>query len=259
MKISIITVALNAESTIEDTLISVSSQTHPDVEHLVIDGGSTDGTLGVTGACGKHLAVLISEPDQGLYYAMNKGAKLSTGEVLGFLNADDFYARQDTLESIASVFQDESVDVCYGDLEYVERNDARIVLRHWKAGVFTPGKFATGWAPPHPTFFVRRSVFDSAGGFNTKYKLAADNELMMRILENLGRKSHYFPEVMVKMRIGGVTNKSFYNIIRGNQEILSALKCNGLKTNLFTYALHKIILKIDQHLAGVAKNRPMSL
>lgn len=259
MKISIITVALNGEKTIADTLRSVASQTYCNIEHILIDGGSTDKTLSIARVFGAHLACLVSEVDQGLYDAMNKGAKLATGEVLGFLNADDFYAHPKTLERVAAVFQDESVDVCYGDLQYVKRYNPRVVLRHWEAGSFAPGKFGSGWAPPHPTFFVRRSVFNSAGGFNTKYLLAADNDLMMRILECRCHKSHYVPEVMVKMRMGGETNKSLKNIIRGNREILCALNANGVKVNVLGYTLKKVALKINHRLAGLLKSGPTAL
>ena len=259
MTISIITAVLNAEKTIADALDSVASQTYSEVEHLLIDGGSTDGTLAIARQRGKHLCALVTEPDRGLYDGMNKGAKLATGEVLGFLNADDFYAHPKALERVAAVFQDESVDVCYGDLQYVGRNNPRAVLRHWEAGSFAPGKFASGWAPPHPTFFVRRSVFNSAGGFNTKYLLAADNDLMMRILECRCHKSHYVPEVMVKMRMGGETNKSLKNIIRGNREILYALNANGVKVNVLGYTLKKVALKINHRLAGLLKSGPTAL
>jgi glycosyltransferase involved in cell wall biosynthesis len=253
MTISIVTVVLNAEKTIADALGSVASQTYRRVEHLLIDGGSTDATLPIVRQCGKHLSALISEPDEGLYHAMNKGAKFATGEVLGFLNADDFYAHPEILERVTGVFRDATIDVCFGDLQYVDRHNPQLVLRHWEAGAFTPGRFASGWAPPHPSFFVRRHVFDAAGGFNTNYKLAADNDLMMRILECRGHKSRYLSEVMVKMRVGGETNKNLKNIIQGNREILNALSANGLKTNPFRYLFRKIWLKAGHRLGGLRR------
>lgn len=259
MTISIVTVVLNAENTIAEALDSVASQTYPEVEHLLIDGGSTDGTLDIARQRGKHLCAIVSEPDRGLYDAMNKGAKLATGEVLGFLNADDFYAQPETLEHVAGIFRDATIDVCFGDLQYVERRNPQLVRRHWEAGAFVRGRFASGWAPPHPTFFVRRSVFDAVGGFDTNYRLAADNDLMMRILESRSHKSHYLPEVMVKMRTGGETNKSIRNIIRGNREILSALNANGIKVNVWSYALKKVVLKTEQRFAGLLKNQLTSL
>jgi len=255
MIISVVTVALNAEKTIAYSLDSVASQTHSEVEHLLIDGGSTDNTLAIAKQHGKHLSLLRSERDQGIYDAMNKGAKLAKGEVLGFLNADDFYVKKETLQEVATVFRDPTIDVCFGDLLYVRKKNSKTVIRLWRPGKYFPGRFALGWAPPHPTFFVRRLVFNAVGGFNLKYKLAADNDLMMRILECFGYKSHYLPKTIVKMRAGGVTNKNILNIIHGNKEILSALKSNGIKVNVWSYVKEKSLLKIKHYLAGLSKNQ----
>lgn len=258
MRISIVTVVLNGEKTIADALDSVASQTYPDVEHLLIDGGSQDRTLAIVQQYGRHLFKVVSEPDQGLYDAMNKGAKLATGEVLGFLNADDFYADPEILTHVARIFGDITLDVCFGDLHYVDRYNPQQVRRQWETGAFKQGRFALGWAPPHPTFFVRRSVFHEAGGFNTKLKLAADNDLMMRILECRGYKSHYLPKVLVKMRTGGKTNKSFRNIIRGNREILSSFKANGIKVRVLTFTINKIILKLKHYFVRLFKRKSMA-
>jgi len=259
MLISIVTVVLNSEKTISDCLKSVICQKYKFIEHLLIDGGSSDQTLKIVDQVGTHLKKIISEPDNGLYFAMNKGARFASGDVLGFLNADDFYPNPYTLQHVAGVFSDPCIDVCFGDLQYVDRNNPELVRRYWKTGPYLPGRFSLGWAPPHPSFFVKRDIFAVENGFNTKYKLAADNDFMMRVLECRGYKSHYCPEVFVKMRVGGKTNKSFYNIILGNQEIFSALKCNGLKTNLFKYILNKVILRTVQHLYGLIKNWTISL
>lgn len=253
MRISIVTVVLNGEKTIADALDSVASQTYPDVEHLLIDGGSKDRTLTIVRQHGKHLCAIVSEPDQGLYDAMNKGAKLATGEVLGFLNADDFYADPEILTYVARIFGDITLDVCFGDLHYVDRHNPQQVRRQWETGAFKPGRFALGWAPPHPTFFVRRSVFHAAGGFDTRLKLASDNDLMMRILECRGHKSYYLPKVVVKMRTGGKTNKSFRNIVRGNIEILSSLHANRIKVNVLGYTVQKVWLKIKHRFIGILK------
>jgi len=258
MRISIVTVVLNAERTIADALHSVASQTYQDVEHLLIDGGSKDGTLAIARQRGSHLCAIVSEPDQGLYDAMNKGARFATGEVLGFLNADDFYAESKTLEKVADIFCSRTVDVCFGDLQYVDRLNVQRVLRHWEPGAFFPGRFASGWAPPHPTFFVRRSVFQEVGGFNRKFQLASDNDLMMRILECHGYKSHYLNEVLVKMRIGGKTNRSLRNILRGNREILSSLHANGIKVNILSYAVRKVLLKIKHRFVGMLKKNSLA-
>jgi glycosyltransferase involved in cell wall biosynthesis len=250
MKISVVTVVLNAERTLAASLKSVASQSYSGVEHLLIDGGSTDGTLSIARQYGTHLATCISEPDKGIYDAMNKGAPRSTGDVIAFLNADDFYASPYVIEKVAQIFQDESIEACYGDLQYVDQHNPDLILRYWQAGAFTLGKFASGWAPPHPAFFVRRSVFFEAGGFNLRYKLAADNANMMKILECMKSKSSYIPEVLVKMRTGGATNKNIKNIIRGNLEILNALNENGIKINIISYIFKKIALKMSQRIAG---------
>lgn len=255
MKISIITVCLNAAATVRDAVESVASQTYSDIEHIVIDGGSTDGTLEIIKSTNGRISRLVSEKDEGLYDAMNKGAGLCTGEVIGFLNADDIYARPDTLRSVAAVFSNELIDVCYGDLQYVDRRNVTKIRRHWQAGEFVLGRFASGWAPPHPAFFVRRTVFQALGGFDTRYQLAADNDLMMRILERRMCKNRYLSEVLVKMRVGGVTNKSVKNVIRGNREILSAFKANGIRVNVFSYLFKKAALKIRQRCAGLRQEK----
>ena len=256
--VSIVTVCLNAGSTIRSTMESVREQTYSHIQHIVVDGGSSDGTLEIVREYIDRRVTVRSEKDHGIYDAMNKGAKLSSGEVLGFLNADDFYAWHEALEHVASVFQDKSVDVCFGDVEYVDRHNPKLVLRYWQTGEFKQGRFALGWAPPHPAFFVRRSVFESAGGFNTNYKLASDNDLMMRVLECRAHKSKYLQEVLVKMRMGGETNKSFFNIVRGNREILRALKANGIEANMWMFLLRKAGLKINHYLAGLLRNQPMA-
>jgi glycosyltransferase involved in cell wall biosynthesis len=259
VKVSIVTVCLNAAATVRDAIDSVASQDYPDIEHIVIDGGSTDGTLELLQSSNGRISRLVSEKDKGLYDAMNKGVGLCTGEVIGFLNADDLYSSGHVISKVAHCFEEPSIGACYGDLEYVARSDTSMVQRRWISGEFHQGLFAEGWAPPHPAFFVRRSVFNSTGGFNTKYRLAADNDLMMRILECRGCKSHYLPEVMVKMRMGGETNKSLRNIIRGNREILSALNSNGLKVNVWSYALKKVALKLSHRFAGLMKTQPIAL
>jgi glycosyltransferase involved in cell wall biosynthesis len=255
--ISIVTVCLNAAGTIRDAMESVVAQDYPDIEHIVIDGGSTDGTLEVLRDFTPQIARLVSEKDGGLYDAMNKGATLCTGQVIGFLNADDFYASAHVISSVMERFNDQSLGACYGDLEYVDKDDTQRTVRCWKSGRFVKGSFAKGWVPPHPSFFVRLEVLRQAGGFNTSLKLAADNDLMMRLLECSGVKTCYLPEVLVKMRTGGATNKSFGSIWRQNLEILGALRANGLPTNPISYAFHKGITRAKHfiHASAVSRRR----
>lgn len=240
-KFSIITVVFNNERTIPDTVKSVATQTYTDVEYLVIDGQSTDGTLARLKECGGAVTRLISEPDQGIYDAMNKGIALASGEIIGFINADDFYASSDVLAKVAAVFNDPNVDACYGDLCYVGRNDTSTVVRYWKSSTFHPGAFEVGWCPPHPTFFVRREIYERFGGFDLSYKIAADVELMMRFLEVHRVRAKYIPEVLVQMRMGGTTNRSLSNIVKQNNEILRALRQHGLRSSVLRLLASKVV------------------
>lgn len=216
-------------------------------EHLVIDGGSTDGTAEIVGRFGDAVARFISEPDDGIYDAMNKGIALATGEVVGILNADDLYADDRVLPDVAKVFEDPSVDSCYGDLVYVEPSDTRRVVRTWRAGAFRKDLFYQGWMPPHPTFFVRRAVYDKFGLFNLSLGFAADYELMLRFLLRHGISTVYIPRVLVRMRAGGVSNLSLRNRLRANRMDRKAWKVNGLAPRPWTI-LMKPVRKIPQFL-----------
>jgi glycosyltransferase involved in cell wall biosynthesis len=249
MKISIITVTLNNISVINNCLASVMSQKYNDIEHIIIDGASTDGTLLLLESKREQFKVLISEPDKSIYDAMNKGIKVATGDIIGFLNSDDFYARDDVLSRVVDVFEDNpSLEACYADLVYVDQMDTSKKKRYWKSNKFTPGLFANGWCPPHPTFFALRSVYARFGIFNLDYPLASDNEMMMRWLEVNKINVHYIPEVWTKMRLGGVTNKNLKNLFLQNVEILRALRKNGLSSNLISFFFHKIISRLRQRL-----------
>lgn len=239
MRISIITVAFNAACTIANTLESVAVQKHIDIEHIVVDGASTDGTIEVIKCFGKHVAKLISEPDEGLYDAMNKGLDWATGDVVGFLNADDFYANDTVLSKVAESFSNNTIDACYSDLVYVDQQDTDKVVRYWKSCNYRAGLFEHGWVPPHPTFFVRRSVYKRLGGFNLDFRLAADFELMIRFLAVHQICSIHIPRILVKMRIGGKTNQSITNIILQNKEILEILKQYGLHVSLIRFLGNK--------------------
>ena len=233
MKISVITVCYNGASTVEQTLKSVAEQTWNNIEHIVIDGGSVDGTMLIVDSYRSGLSQIVSENDKGIYDAMNKGIALATGEIIGFINADDFYASPDALAKVAAVCSDPNVDACYGDLCYVKQENTSALVRYWKSSEFHSGAFESGWCPPHPTFFVRREVYQRFGGFDLSYKIAADVELMMRFLEVRKIRAKYIPAVLVKMRMGGTTNKNMDNIVRQNREILRALHSHGLKSSVW--------------------------
>lgn len=245
MKISIITASLNNTATIEDTIRSVISQNHQDIEHIIVDGCSTDGTLDVVGKYRAHIATFISEPDRGIYDAMNKGIALARGEVIGILNADDFYADADVISRVAELFGDPSVDACYGDLVYVDAADTSRVVRSWRSSPCTERSFYHGWMPPHPTFFVRHTVYEKFGTFNTGLGSAADYELMLRFLLKNRVRARYLPGVMVKMRTGGVSNASLQNRIRANRMDRLAWEVNGLRPLPWTL-LMKPLSKIRQ-------------
>ena len=245
MKISIITVVLNAATTVEDTLRSVASQTYPEIEHIVVDGGSTDGTLEIIQRHRDRIATLISEPDRGIYDAMNKGIAVATGDIIGTLNADDIYADEQVLEKIARVFTDPAIGACHADLVYVARADLDKIIRYWKSCPYTDGLFEKGWLPAHPTFFVRRALYRRYGGFDLKFRFQADFELTMRLLAVHKVRSVYLPEVIVKMRMGGVSNRSVWNVIKGNLEAYRACRLHGLRvTPLFV--VRKVVSRLPQ-------------
>jgi glycosyltransferase involved in cell wall biosynthesis len=249
LKISVITVSYNSASTIADTVRSVATQNYQDIEHLIIDGKSKDITIEVVEQHRHPHLILTSEPDGGIYDAMNKGLKRASGEVIGFLNSDDFFADNNVLKKIATAFEDESVEACYADLVYVTPDNSRVV-RHWKSKKFIKGDFAKGWCPAHPTFYVRRSALERWGFFDQSFKLAADAEFMMRYLEKGEVKSVYIPNVLVRMRLGGATNQSWKNIIKQNKEIFLALQKNKIPFSLFGFWVFKIISRIRQYLSG---------
>ncbi|MCF7821237.1 MAG: glycosyltransferase [Mariprofundaceae bacterium] len=226
MKISVITAVYNARDTIGDAIDSVLGQSHPDVELIVIDGASTDGTCELLESYRDRLACFVSEPDRGIYDALNKGIAHASGEIVGFLHADDLFADEHALSKVAEQFSDASVDAVYGDLVYVNKAEPDRVIRYWKAGEFSSGKLKSGWMPPHPTLYVRRSIYEQLGSFDTSYHIAADYDFMLRVLGSEQFKCSYIPEVLVKMRVGGASNRSLKNILRKSYEDYKALKRN---------------------------------
>jgi glycosyltransferase involved in cell wall biosynthesis len=244
MKISIITATYNSASTLSDTLSCIQRQDHPDIEHILVDGRSEDDTLSIASRF-PHIAKIISEKDNGLYDAMNKGISLATGEVVGILNSDDIYTTPDVLSGIAKVFADPKVMTAYADLQYTSPDNPDKIIRSWKSGTYQKRSFYWGWMPPHPTFFVRREIYGKVGLFNTELRSAADYELMLRILLKHGYAAHYIPRVIVKMRSGGMSNASLWNRLRANKEDRLAWKLNGLQPHFFTLYM-KPLKKISQ-------------
>lgn len=223
-------------------------QDHPEIEYIVIDGASTDNTLEVVKEHGKRVSILVSEEDEGIYDAMNKGLALATGDVIGFINADDFYASADAITVVAAAFERSGVDACYADLIYVSQHDVNRTVRYWISCPFGQGLFERGWCPPHPTFFVKRAVYQSLGGFDLKYEIAADVDLMARFMVGAAISSLYIPKLLVKMRTGGTTNRSLANILTQNKEILHSLRALGLRTPILPFLLHKAFSRALQYL-----------
>lgn len=243
-KISIVTATYNAAATLKHSLHSVANQSVVP-EHLIIDGCSTDKTLMITGKHAGHALQIVSEPDNGIYDAMNKGIQKTTGDVIGILNADDFYASPCVLEDVVDVFQDRSVDACFGDLCYVDYDDTDKTVRYWRSNHFEYRKFYWGWMPPHPTFFVRRSAYERFGLFNLSLGSAADYELMLRFLVRHRLHTVYIPKVLVKMRTGGISNAGLKNRLRANRMDRKAWAVNHLRPYPWTLTM-KPLRKIGQ-------------
>jgi len=233
MKISIITVVLNNKDYVENCIKSVLAQTYKDIEHIIIDGGSTDGTVDVIRKYNGKISQFISELDKGIYYAMNKGIKLATGDIIGMLNSDDFYADEDIISTVVNEFSEKSVDSVFADLVFIKRNDPDRIVRYYQSSHFTPRKFLYGWMPAHTTFFVKNSIYHQYGLFNTDYRLASDYELLLRLLGKHRISYSYIPKVFIKMRTGGESTKSFKSNLIHNREIIRACAENGFKTNIF--------------------------
>lgn len=244
MKISIITVSFNSASTIEDTLKSVISQDYKNIEYIIIDGGSTDGTLEIINQYKKNIKTIVSDPDKGIYDAMNKGIELSNGDVVGILNSDDIYENNKVLSLVNDAFTND-IDAVYGDIEYVDRLNLTKRLRLWKAGEFKINSFKWGWMPPHPGFFIKKSKYNEFGTYQLDLGSSADYELMLRMIVKHEIKLKYFPEIVTKMRMGGVSNKSVKNRLQANKNDRLAWKVNDLKPFWFTIWL-KPIRKIGQ-------------
>jgi glycosyltransferase len=247
-KISVVTITLNSAATIADTLQSVASQTYPHVEHLVIDGNSSDDTLSIVQEHGRSGIHVLSEPDGGIYQAMNKGLRLAQGELVGFLNADDVYQDAEVLTEVARVAQDRRVDAIYGDLVYVSRTNPGRVVRHWHSGRWSRRRLRFGWMPPHPTLYVRKVLADLLGGFDEQLRIAADYDFMLRLLKRPGIHVAYLDRVLVRMRTGGASNRSLAMMWRKSREDLMALQRNHLG-GWFTL-LCKNVRKLPQFVQG---------
>ena len=231
MEISIITVSFNSAATIGDTLASLAEQTWPEIEHIVIDGGSTDATLDIVRQRESHLARVVSEPDSGIYDAMNKGVAAATGDIIGFLNADDCYAHKDVLRDVAGAMTSGEIDAVFGDVAYFRSEDPNGVVRRYRSARFRPDRIAWGWMPAHPSLFVRREIFERVGPFSTEFRIAGDFEWIARAFHGGSIRYRYLPEVLVRMRIGGISTGGWRNTILLNREVIRACRANGIRTS----------------------------
>ena len=233
LKISIITVSFNSVQTIKDTIESIIAQDYDSIEYLIVDGGSKDGTVDVIEEYKDHIQYFSSESDNGIYDAMNKGIAAATGDIIGILNSDDFYPNIFVISNVAKSFKQSGCDAVYGDLVYVKSNNVKRIIRYWKAGDYNTSKIRNGWMLPHPTFFVKKEMYDRYGLYDTELKSAADYEMILKLLYKFNISVYYIPMILVNMRTGGESNRSFLNRIKANKEDSLAWTRNQLKKPFF--------------------------
>jgi glycosyltransferase involved in cell wall biosynthesis len=231
MKVSVITVCFNSEITLQKAIDSVACQTGVEIEHIVVDGGSRDATVDIIRRNSQRLANWMSEPDKGVYEAMNKGLKLATGDVIAFLNSDDTYSSPSVLEVVVRTIQSEGLDALYGDVEFFHEGNPDKVVRTYNSGRFNPSRIGWGWMPAHPALFIRRDIYERFGNFREDYKIAGDYEFIARIFKSGELKSRHIDQVMVRMQTGGLSTSGFAATFRLNKEILRACRQNGISTN----------------------------
>lgn len=253
MKVSLITVTYNSDKYLEDCFRSVAKQNYNNIEHIIIDGGSTDDTISIIKRYEDRISAWISEKDNGMYDALNKGMKMATGDVIGILNSDDMLASADVISVIAETFMKNKIDSLFGDLVYVDATDTQKILRFWKGFPYKRTRFNYGWMPAHPTFYVRRAVVEQLGGYETHYITAADFELMTRYLYRYRISSHYLPKLIVKMRVGGQSNSNLYGRLRANRRDYLAMKINNIPFPLVASVL-KPLIKIPQYYGFIGHN-----
>ncbi|MFB5743697.1 glycosyltransferase family 2 protein [Cedecea sp. S5-13] len=228
MKVSIITATYNSAATLSDTLLSLDSQSYHDIEYIIIDGASKDSTIELINNVSRRVTKIISEPDKGIYDALNKGIQAASGDVIGFLHSDDLLAYPDVITDVVKKFKENNCDAVYGDLDYVSKDDINKVIRHWKSGQFKRFKMQLGWMPPHPSFYMKRELYLKWGSFNLDYRISADYDSLIRYLWTNNATLSYLPKVLTRMRVGGMSNRSFANIVQKSKEDIKAMRNNGL-------------------------------
>lgn len=244
MRISIITATYNSEKTLLDTLLSLEKQTYPDIEYIVVDGASNDNTIKLIKSNCTKVSKIICEPDKGIYDALNKGIQAASGDVIGFLHSDDLLAYDDAIADIAKTFEITGCDAIYGDLEYVAQNDTTKRIRLWKSGSFSRFKMKVGWMPPHPSFYMKRKCYRQFGCFSLDYRISADYDSLLRYILKQRISIAYLPKVLVKMRVGGISNRSVSSMVKKSMEDIRVMNQNGI---IWPIALvYKNISKLPQ-------------
>ena len=247
-KISLITVVYNGIEFIEQTIISVLSQSYTEIEYIIIDGGSTDGTINIIKKYNSKISFWKSEPDKGIYDAMNKGLKYAKGEVVGFINSDDIYDNSETVKDVMDLYNKLDIDICYGDCVQVNRQNMSKIIRYWRSGSFRKNRYPYGWYPPHPSFFATKEIYDKFGVFDIELTIASDVDLMLRLLSSTEKKVAYLPKIISKVRLGGVSNRSIINILKLNIEIWTSLKKYQLHKSILHYVFGKASSRVSQFL-----------
>lgn len=245
-KLTLLTACYNSASTVGDTLRSVNAQEYPDIEHIIIDGGSRDNTVGICQEIGTRITKIVSEPDKGIYDAYNKGVARATGEIIGFINSDDYYSSSDVCSQVMKAFEDPSIDAVHADLVYVSPNRTSVVERHWRSKPITCESLCQGFIPAHPTVFLRSKVYDRVGNFDLTYRLAADYEFLLRTFYTHQVSSLYIPKIWVRMRSGGATGGNFKSILAQNNEIRAAQQKHGVRCSTLRFYAVKIADRLMQ-------------
>ncbi|MEP5731165.1 MAG: glycosyltransferase family 2 protein [Sulfitobacter sp.] len=249
-KLTLLTACYNSAATVADTMRSVNAQTYGNIEHIIIDGASKDDTVRICKDVGQRVTQIISEPDKGIYDAYNKGLTHATGEIIGFINSDDFYCVDTVATQVMTAFEDPSMDAVHADLVYVDPDETSKIERHWRSKEITKQRLRTGFIPAHPTVFVRREVYDRVGNFDLTYKLAADYEFLLRSFYTHEVKSKYLPEIWVRMRSGGATGGNVNSILRQNREIRAAQKKHGVHCSQARFWTTKVSDRLLQRVRG---------
>ena len=245
MKVSLITATYNSENFLEECIVSVINQRYKNIEHIIVDGNSTDNTLGIIKKYEPHIAKWTSKSDRGMYDAINKGIAMATGDIIGILNSDDILVAEDVIETIVKTFEENDVDTVYGDLEYVAAADTNKIIRIWKGRPYKRSRFKYGWMPAHPTFYIKKSLVEKYGFYENHYYTAADYEFMARYLYKNNVSSVYLPMLIVKMRMGGQSNRNLYQRLRANRRDFLAMKKNNIPFAFFVSIL-KPLIKLHQ-------------